>query len=46
MVHASWGNKCLEMPHLAHMAFALVVVLIFCTTCLAMVRYAGVLLCC
>jgi hypothetical protein len=37
-VHLLFGNKCLAMPHLAHMVFAIVVVLVLCFSVLAMVR--------
>ena len=41
VVHTQWGNSCLAMPHLAHMAFAAVILVIFCTTCLLMVSPLG-----
>ena len=31
-------HSCMAMPHLAHMAFALVVSLVFMCTCLGLVR--------
>lgn len=37
--HNFWTDKqCLALPHIAHMAFALVVVIVFCCAVMAMVR--------
>ncbi|KAI8474715.1 MAG: hypothetical protein J3K34DRAFT_518018 [Monoraphidium minutum] len=36
VVHLFFGNSCLAMPHLAHMSFAVVVVIVFSVTCVAM----------
>ncbi|GBF97004.1 hypothetical protein Rsub_09801 [Raphidocelis subcapitata] len=36
VTHTYFGSQCLAMPHLAHMAFAVVVTLVFMFTCLGL----------
>jgi hypothetical protein len=37
VVHVDFDTSCLAMPHMAHMAFAVVVALVFMLTCLGLV---------
>lgn len=43
VVHIEWSNRsCLAVPHLAHMAFAAFVLVVFCCAVMALVRgYKG-----
>jgi hypothetical protein len=37
VMHMHFPNSCMAMPHLAHMAFAVVVTIVFVLTCLGLV---------